>query len=70
LAFSALSLWSCGGGDDVSTRLVPAILALLSLSLIALAIRWETAKPIHFTWIDFAGVSLSIVAIGIAIAME
>ena len=58
-----------GGGDDVSTRLLPALLAALSLSLIALAIRWVRERPIHFDWIDFGGLSLAIGAIAVAVAM-
>lgn len=58
-----------GGGDDVSTRFLPAVLAVFSLSLIALAIRWVGERPIHFGSIHFGGLSLAIVAIAIAVAM-
>jgi hypothetical protein len=58
-----------GGGDDVSTRFLPALLAALSLSLIALAIRWVRETPIHFGWVDLVGLSLAIGAIAIAVAM-
>lgn len=57
------------GGDDVSRRFLPAVLAVFSLSLIALAIRWVAERPIHFGSIHFGGLSLAIVAIAIAVAM-
>lgn len=58
-----------GGGDDLSTRFLPALLAALSLSLIALAIRWVRKGPIHFGWVDLVGLGLAIGAIAIAVAM-